>query len=144
MALSPDTDLHFTLQWRYNERGSVSNHQPHDCLLNRSFRRRSKKTSKLRVTGLCAGSSPVTGEFPAKIASNAGNVSIWWLHHEPVGNVDPAPHASGRWKHLSRCLPKLTAWLSPFVTGGELRNGVNWFLTILDLMKAFTGVMGPT
>ena len=34
-------------------RWSVSNHQPHDCLLNRLFRRKSKKTSKLRVTGLC-------------------------------------------------------------------------------------------
>ena len=36
-----------------------------------------KKTSKLRVTGLCAGKSPVTGEFPAQRASNAENVSIW-------------------------------------------------------------------
>ena len=27
---------------------------------------RSKKTSKLRVTGLCVGNSPGTGEFPAK------------------------------------------------------------------------------
>ena len=44
------------LRWRHNARNSVSNHQPHDCLLNRIFRRRSKKISKLRVTGLCAGS----------------------------------------------------------------------------------------
>ena len=29
-------------------------------------RHRSKKTSKLRVTDLCAGSSPVTGDFPAQ------------------------------------------------------------------------------
>ena len=50
-------------------------------LLNRFFWRRSKKTSKLRVTGLCAGNSPVTGEFPAQRASNAENVSIWWRHH---------------------------------------------------------------
>ena len=63
-----------TLQWRNNEHDSVSNHQPHDCLLNRLFRRRSKKTSKLRVTGFCVGNSPVTGEFPAQMASNAGNV----------------------------------------------------------------------
>ena len=70
-----------TLQWRHNGRGSVSNHQPHDCLLNRLFRRRSKKTSKLRVTGLCAGNSPGTGEFPAQMASNAENVSIWWRHY---------------------------------------------------------------
>ena len=65
------------LQWRHNGSDSVSNHQPHDCLLNRLFRRRSKKTPKLRVTGLCAGNSPGTGEFPAQMASNAGNVSIW-------------------------------------------------------------------
>ena len=61
---------------------SVSNHQPHDCLLNRSFRCRSKRTSKLRVTGLCAGNSPGTGEFPAQMASYTENVSIWWRHHD--------------------------------------------------------------
>ena len=43
-----------TLQWRHNGYDSVSNHQPHYCLLNRLFRRRSKKILKLRVTGLCA------------------------------------------------------------------------------------------
>ena len=50
------------------------------------FGHRSKKTSKLCVTGLCAGNSPGTGEFPAQMASNAENVSIWWRHHdvEPV------------------------------------------------------------
>ena len=71
------------LLWRHNEHDSVSNHQPHDCLLNRLFRRRSKKTSKPRVTGLCVGNSPGTGEFPAQMASNAENVSIWWRHHGP-------------------------------------------------------------
>ena len=60
----------YTLQWRHNGRDGVSNHQRHDCLLNRLFRRRSKKTSKLRVTGLCEGNSLVTGEFPAKMASD--------------------------------------------------------------------------
>ena len=39
----------------------------------------------LRVTGLCAGNSPVTGEFPAHMASNAENVSIWWRHHVKYG-----------------------------------------------------------
>ena len=71
-----------TLRWRHNERDSVSNHQPHDRLLNRLFRRRSKYTSKLRVTGLCVGNSPGTGEFPAQMASYAENVSIWWRHHD--------------------------------------------------------------
>ena len=59
-----------SLPWRHNGRDGVSNHQPRHYLFNRLFRRRSKKTSKLRVTGLCAGNSPVTGEFPAQIASN--------------------------------------------------------------------------
>ena len=70
------------LQWRHNEGDGVSDHQHHDCLLNRIFRRRSEKTSKLRVTGLCAGNSHVTGEFPAQRASNVENVSIWWHHHD--------------------------------------------------------------
>ena len=60
-----------SLQWRHDRRDGFSNQQPHDCLLNHLFRRRSKKTLKLRVTGLCAGNSPVTGEFPAQIASDA-------------------------------------------------------------------------
>ena len=64
------------LQWRHNGCDSVSNHQSHDCLFNRLFRRRSKKTSKLHVTGLCEGDSPGTGEFPAQMASNAENVSF--------------------------------------------------------------------
>ena len=56
------------LQWRHNEYVSVSNHQHLDCLFNRLFRLRSKKTSKLCVTGLSEGNSPVTGD------------SIWWRH----------------------------------------------------------------
>ena len=40
-------------------------------LLNRLFRGRSKKTSKFHVTGLCAGNSPVIGEFSAQMAVNA-------------------------------------------------------------------------
>ena len=79
------------LHWRRNGRGSVSNHQPHDCLLNRLFRRRSKKTSKLRVTGLCTGNSPGTREFPKQMVSNAENVSIWWRHHGVGHMTVPTP-----------------------------------------------------
>ena len=68
-----------TSSWHHHD--SVSNHQPRHCLLNRLFRRRSKKTSRLRVTGLCVGNSPGTGEFPAQMASNAKNASNWWRHH---------------------------------------------------------------
>ena len=74
-----------SLQWRHNERDGVSNHRCLDCFLNRLFRRRSKEPSKLHVTGLCAGNTPMTGEFPAQRTSNAENVSIWWRHHGYTG-----------------------------------------------------------
>ena len=80
-SIYPSCRMWVSLQWRHNGRDGVSDHQPHDCLLRRLFRRRSKKTLKLRVTDLCAGNSPVTGEFPAHMASNAENVFIWWRHH---------------------------------------------------------------
>ena len=79
------------LQWRHNERDGVLNHQPHECLFNHLFRRRSKKTSKLRVTGLCEGNSPVTGEFPAQRPGYAENVSIWWRHHASMVHVSELP-----------------------------------------------------
>ena len=71
----------WSLQCRHNGCDGVSYHQPHDCLSNCLFRRRSKKTSKFRVTGHCAGNSPGTGELPAQMASYAENGSIWWRHH---------------------------------------------------------------
>ena len=74
--------IYITSQWRHNWRDGVSNHQRLNCLINRLFRLRSKKASKFRVTGLCEGNSPGTGEFPAQMASNAENVSIWWRHHD--------------------------------------------------------------
>ena len=84
------------LQWLRNERDGLSNHQPHDCLLDRLFRCRSKKTSKLRVDSLCAGNSLVTGEFLAQRASNTENVSIWWRHHVIM------------WETMSGCIKPLT------------------------------------
>ena len=80
-----DVSLYKQLQnWLFplhNERYGVSNHRCFDCLLNRLFRRRLKKTTKLRVIGLCEGNSPVTGDLPAQRASNTENVCIWWRHH---------------------------------------------------------------
>ena len=84
-----------SLQWRHNEHDGVSNHQPHDYLLNRLFRRRSKKTPKLRLTGLCVGSSPVTGEFPAQRVSNAENVSIYDVIMMSLPTADL--HQNRRW-----------------------------------------------
>ena len=97
------------LQWRHNEHDGVSNRQPHHCLLKRLFRRGSKKASKLRVTGLCEGNSPVTGEFPTQMASYAENVSIWWRHHSlpTLLHLDPGTY------HVTvlQFLSLITPWL---------------------------------
>ena len=88
MKLPPNKENGDENAFHYNDShngcDSISNHQSHDRLLNRLFRCRSKKTSKLHVTGLCAGNTPGTGEFPAPMASNAENVSIWWRPHANV------------------------------------------------------------
>ena len=113
-----------SLRWRHNGCNSVSNHQPRHCLLNRLFRRRSKKTSKLRVTGLCAGNSPGTGEFPAQMASYAENVSTWWRHHVCCGCIIScywihvlcvaASLTPGRLFHSSLAQPSRQAFCLPF------------------------------
>ena len=91
------------LQWRHNERDGVSNYRRLDCLFNRLFRYKSKKTSKLRVTGLCKENSPVICEFPAQRASNAENVSIWWRHCALILEI-PQDFSRSRlwfgWRHL--------------------------------------------
>ena len=56
----------YPLQLRHNERDGVQNRRRLHRLFNRLFKHKSKKISKLRVTGLCEGNSPVTGEFPHK------------------------------------------------------------------------------
>ena len=58
----------FSLQWRHNGRDSVSNHQPHDCLLNCLFRRRWKKHQ-----------------------SSAWLAFVWWIHRGPVNSPQKWP-----------------------------------------------------
>ena len=65
-------------------------------------RRKSKKTSKLRLTGLYEGNSPVTGEFPAQRVSNAENVSIWWRRHGEI-----LFHGTFKGFHVSQVMIKL-------------------------------------
>ena len=63
-------------------------------------RRRSKKTSTLRVTGLCKGNSPMTGEFPAQRSSNEENVSNWCSHHEFTAPAEsPDIHRDNSYTH---------------------------------------------
>ena len=73
-----------SLRWRHNGRDSVSNHQPHDFLLNRLFRHRSKKTSTLRVAGLCAGNSPQKRPVTRKMFPFDDVIMCQWL--------DPSVH----------------------------------------------------
>ena len=103
-----------SLQWRHNEHDGVSSHQPHDCLLNILFWRRSQETWKLRVTGLCAGNSPITGEFPAQRAGNAENVSIWWRHHVHLRNRHLNGHLSRYAWRLMACVWRIKAEHSMF------------------------------
>ena len=108
----------YALQWRHNGRDGVSNHQPHDCLLCGLFGRRSKKTSKFRVAGLCARTSPVTGEFPAQRTSNAENGSIWWRHHGNHRSVPiPVNKFCVEWIKSARICWKLATF--------KKRNNVN-------------------
>ena len=78
----------------------MSHHRPYDCLSNGLFRRRSKQTAKLCVTGLCEGNSPVTSEFPAQLGYCEGfhrqfrkwiivcwPLSITWPNTDPLSAV---------------------------------------------------------
>ena len=119
-----------TLLWRHNGCDSVSNYQSHDCLLNRLFRRRWKKTSKFGVSGLCAGNSPGTGEFPTQMASYAENVSIWWRHHDTCKCLGTALGYQ-----QAQCRPHKTTCFVWF-----LCLSLSWWRLH---MEAFFGVTGP-
>ena len=84
-----------------------------------------KKASKLRVTGLCAGNSPGTGEFPAQMASNAENVSIKWRHHE---NFRASDHFSD--VTIMSCRP----WTRPIIP--EFDNIMTYYNDIIWAMAS--------
>ena len=80
-----------TLYWRHNEHDDVSNHWRLYCLLRHLIRRTSKKTSKLRVTGLCEGNhrwpvdsirkGPLTRIlFRLMTSSCHGYISVWYTY----------------------------------------------------------------
>ena len=111
----------YPLLWRHNGRDSVSNHQPHVCLFNSSFRRRSKKTSKLRVTGLCVGNSPVPVNSPHKGPVTRkmfpfDDVIMWHV------NVD-SPH-----RRPLICELGFFIWLTNSRVGGNFKR-INAYMT---------------
>ena len=98
---------------------------------------------KARVTGLCVGNSPGTGEFPAQMATNAETVSIWWRHHV-------SPHIT--WlrckQHTIFCnycgitlCRKIINILSP---GQRVPNFANGILKCIFLRKAFWNMLQPS
>ena len=77
-----------TLQWRHNERHGVSNHQPHDCLLNRllkaqmwqvMFENLSLKCASKRYLLLLQHHHPHNHPTPTPL----GPVLLGWLPHVP-------------------------------------------------------------
>ena len=104
-----------SLLWRHN-------HQPYDCFLNRLFGRRSKETAKLCVTSLCVRNSPVTGEFPTQMASNAENVSIWWRHRGK----------SSVWHGNSDCVIRVSynssVWATNYIYVTRMSNFSVWHI----------------
>ena len=123
-----------SLQLRHNEHDGVSNHRRLDCLLNRLFKHRSKITSKLRVTGLSAGISPVTGEIPAFIKGQwRGKCFNWWRHH--VLHLRRSPSSSG-------VCPSLSTASDPWVGFFRILNKImlnndtyTWFLHLYIILK---------
>ena len=70
-----DDYIRISLQWRHNERDGVSNHQPHECLLDRLSKAQIKENIKAPRDWPLRGE--FTGGFPAQRASYAENISIW-------------------------------------------------------------------
>ena len=89
------------LRWRHNECDDISNHRRLDCLLNRLFRRRSKKTLKTRHW-------PLWGEFtgdqwiPRTKGQWRANVSIWWRHRAKKYSSSVASSVWGNLLRLCR------------------------------------------
>ena len=83
-------------------------------LPNRLFRRKSKKTSKLRVRGLCAGNSQVNVESPAQMGSNAENDSIWWRHHGKSVETELCQHLICWGEFFDRPFDIMNVWIIKF------------------------------
>ena len=96
-------------------------------LLNRLFRRRSKKTSS---------ASPVTGEFPAQMASNAEKVSIWWRHHGQRPKVQACRKLNGWLYHIYNIF--IFRWKKKQYAVYISRNGRNFCEIIFENIVAYS------
>ena len=106
------------LQRRNNERDGFSNHRRLECLLIRLCMNWPKKTSKLRVSGLCNGNSPVTGWFPHK-----GTVTRKSFH------LMTSPWAKLPMKMIN--FHGVFGLFEPFIVGGEFQFWHIYFIALL-------------
>ena len=107
-----------SLQWRRNERDDVSNHRRLDCLHDPLFRRRWKKTSKLRVTGLCVGNSPVNSPHKKPVTWKMfifDDVIMWCTAWSTFSRDDSWPHSPMHDRPLRYVLILFPKWISNYI-----------------------------
>ena len=133
-----------SLRWRHNGRDSVSNHQPHHCLLNCLFRCRLKKTSKLRVTGRCVGSSPGPVNSPHKwpVTRKMFDDVIMWNLRVPDLQKKCSDFTRirgylnrGRPSHMINPYINLTTWCSQSISPTASHN--------VKCLKGYEGMSSP-
>ena len=125
---SPILSMFYILQQHHNERDSVSNHRRLDCLFNRLFRRKSQKTSKFPVTGLCEGKPPMTGDSPHK------GLVMRKIPFDDVIMKDASLALQGCFTGIGVSLPKWY-WNNP-EEYGEMSNKRNAVMTKQNKNKA--------
>ena len=111
-------------QWRHNDHDGVSNHQPHGCLLNRVFRRRSKKTSKLGVTGLCVGNSP----GPVN-SSHKGPVTRKMFPFDDV--------IMGTWLSFACCKQLFNCWKHTKMDNSYMVNNIKCLIKVAAIFRPY-------
>ena len=141
-----------SLQWRHKGCDGVSNHQPHDCF----FGRRSKKASRLRVNGLCAGNSPVTAQM-ANNAEMSPFDEVIMFNGTPISRTGRPPTETQpstcaisvyRWQHLGSTTSHDSRLRVNYLeTGAHTRyaiifNGLWIKLTICNSVRCINKVHG--
>ena len=131
------------LRWRHNGRDGVSNHQSHDCLRIRLFRRRSKETSKPRVTGFVRGIRrwPVNSPHEESVTAKCFHLmtsSCSSLVLSPVDHLQNRILKSYHSCHFNSFLPSavcMRRWTRPALAPSYFLNQswviVNWTLMLI-------------
>ena len=117
-----------SLQWCHNEPDGVPNHRCLDCLLNRFLGRWIKKTSKLRVTGLCEGNPPMTQKISPFYDVIMFCVVCCSMDHRWL-KICPRPRPAMIYGHLS-----ILSWRQkkpPFSRRYFQMHFLEWFFFIL-------------